>query len=154
MACTRSYMVILCTFVWIGMCKGVRTICWSLIIPGCVPLRRLPAASSLALLISGLFTCACGPFAGLIRDRFNYSDQPGFPQHVVSFIAVISWSLEALVRRYRRRCRHRTYLSCNLHICICRSQKAFVNFPIITYITIHIIVYIHMQYIYYIHIQT
>uniref|UniRef100_A0A0A1WU42 Monocarboxylate transporter 9 n=1 Tax=Zeugodacus cucurbitae TaxID=28588 RepID=A0A0A1WU42_ZEUCU len=105
-ACTRSYTVILCTFVWIGMCKGVRTIFWPLIIPGCVPLKRLPAASGLALLISGLFTFACGPFVGLIRDRFNYSITLHF-LNMLTFIAAISWSLEALVRRYRRRCRDR-----------------------------------------------
>ncbi|XP_054087336.1 uncharacterized protein LOC114804373 [Zeugodacus cucurbitae] len=71
------------------------------IIPGWVPLKRLPAASGLALLISGLFTYACAPFVCLIRDH------PAFPQHVFSFIAAISWSLETLVRRYRRRCRGR-----------------------------------------------
>ncbi|XP_067640997.1 uncharacterized protein [Eurosta solidaginis] len=97
-ACTCSYPLILCSFVWIGMCKGVRTIFWPLIIPSCVPLKRLPAASGLQLLISGLFTFACGPFVGLIRDRFNYAITLHF-LNMMSFIAAISWSLEALVRR-------------------------------------------------------
>ncbi|XP_017484090.1 PREDICTED: uncharacterized protein LOC108372828 [Rhagoletis zephyria] len=105
-ACTRSYTVILCTFVWIGMCKGVRTIFWPLIIPSCVPLKRLPAASGLQLLISGLFTFACGPFVGLIRDRFNYSITLHF-LNAMSFMAATSWSIEALVRRHRRRRRNR-----------------------------------------------
>jgi len=61
-ACTRSYSIILCSFVWIGLCKGVRTIFWPLIIPGYVPLNRLPGASGLQLLISGLFTLIGGPF--------------------------------------------------------------------------------------------
>ncbi|XP_020716891.1 uncharacterized protein LOC101460513 isoform X3 [Ceratitis capitata] len=110
-ACTRSYTVILCTFVWIGMCKGVRTIFWPLIIPSCVPLKRLPAASGLQLLISGLFTFACGPFVGLIRDRFNYSITLHF-LNMMSFIAATSWTLEALVRRYRRRRRSERKRSC------------------------------------------
>ncbi|XP_054728066.1 uncharacterized protein LOC129237382 isoform X2 [Anastrepha obliqua] len=105
-ACTRSYTVILCTFVWIGMFKGVRTIFWPLIIPGCVPLKRLPAASGLQLLISGLFSFACGPLVGLIRDRFDYSITVHF-LNMMTFIAAISWTLEALVRRYRRRRRDR-----------------------------------------------
>lgn len=63
-ASTRSYAVILGCFVWIGLCKGVRTIFWPLIIPGYVPLNRLPGASGLQLLISGLFTLMGGPFVG------------------------------------------------------------------------------------------
>lgn len=63
-ASTRSYAVILGCFVWIGLCKGVRTIFWPLIIPGYVPLNRLPGASGLQLLISGLFTLLGGPFVG------------------------------------------------------------------------------------------
>lgn len=63
-ASTRSYGVILGCFVWIGLCKGVRTIFWPLIIPGYVPLNRLPGASGLQLLISGLFTLMGGPFVG------------------------------------------------------------------------------------------
>ncbi|XP_017869450.1 PREDICTED: uncharacterized protein LOC108618054 [Drosophila arizonae] len=63
-ACTPSYMGILASFIWIGLCKGVRTIFWPLIIPGYVPLNRLPGASGLQLLITGLFTLIFGPFVG------------------------------------------------------------------------------------------
>ncbi|KAL7743832.1 hypothetical protein ACLKA6_000239 [Drosophila palustris] len=101
-ASTRSYGVILSCFMWIGLCKGVRTIFWPLIIPGYVPLNRLPGASGLQLLISGLFTLFCGPFVGLVRDRYNYS----VALHcldALSFIAAASWSLEALIRRHRRK---------------------------------------------------
>ncbi|KAM7346809.1 uncharacterized protein ACRADG_006583 isoform 2-T2 [Cochliomyia hominivorax] len=61
-ACTRSFPVIISTFAVIGVFKGVRTIFWPLVIPSCVPLKRLPAASGLQLLISGIFTLAAGPF--------------------------------------------------------------------------------------------
>lgn len=63
-ACTRSFAVILTTFAIIGVFKGVRTIFWPLVIPSCVPLKRLPAASGLQLLITGMFTMAAGPFMG------------------------------------------------------------------------------------------
>ncbi|EDW26430.1 GL13011 [Drosophila persimilis] len=101
-ACTRSYSMILCSFVWIGLCKGVRTIFWPLIIPGYVPLNRLPGASGLQLLISGLFTLICGPFVGLVRDRFNYSVTLHC-LNMMSFVAAASWTLEALIRRHRRK---------------------------------------------------
>ncbi|XP_068158871.1 uncharacterized protein [Drosophila tropicalis] len=101
-ACTRSYNVILGCFAWIGICKGVRTIFWPLIIPGHVPLVRLPGASGLQLLISGLFTLFCGPFVGMVRDRYDYS----VTLHcldALSFIAATCWILEALIRRRRQR---------------------------------------------------
>ncbi|KAH8362191.1 hypothetical protein KR084_008932 [Drosophila pseudotakahashii] len=101
-ACTRSYSVILCSFVWIGLCKGVRTIFWPLIIPGYVPLNRLPGASGLQLLISGLFTLIGGPFVGLVRDRYNYSVTLHC-LNMMSFVAAASWTLEALVRRHLRK---------------------------------------------------
>ncbi|KAH8237659.1 hypothetical protein KR038_004783 [Drosophila bunnanda] len=101
-ACTRSYHLILGCFVWIGLCKGIRTIFWPLIIPGYVPLNRLPAASGLQLLISGLFTLIGGPFVGLVRDRFDYSVALHC-LNTMSFVAAGSWALEALIRRHRRR---------------------------------------------------
>ncbi|XP_039498184.1 uncharacterized protein LOC120455793 [Drosophila santomea] len=101
-ACTRSYSLILCSFVWIGLCKGVRTIFWPLIIPGYVPLNRLPGASGLQLLISGLFTLIGGPFVGLVRDRYDYSVTLHC-LNMMSFVAAASWSLEALIRRHRRK---------------------------------------------------
>ncbi|KAH8287733.1 hypothetical protein KR054_012291 [Drosophila jambulina] len=101
-ACTRSYHLILGSFVWIGLCKGIRTIFWPLIIPGYVPLNRLPAASGLQLLISGLFTLIGGPFVGLVRDRFDYSVALHC-LNTMSFVAAGSWALEALIRRHRRK---------------------------------------------------
>ncbi|XP_037938724.1 uncharacterized protein LOC119671918 [Teleopsis dalmanni] len=101
-AATRSFTMLLACFSWLGIFKGIRTIFWPLIIPSYVPLNRLPAASGLQLLISGIFTLAAGPFVGLIRDRFNYS----VALHcldLMTFIAATSWTVEALVRRYLRK---------------------------------------------------
>ncbi|XP_017088166.2 uncharacterized protein [Drosophila bipectinata] len=101
-ACTRSYSMILASFVWIGLCKGIRTIFWPLIIPGYVPLNRLPGASGLQLLISGIFTLVGGPFVGLVRDRYDYSVTLHC-LNMMSFVAAASWALEALIRRHRRK---------------------------------------------------
>ncbi|XP_075154457.1 uncharacterized protein LOC142228052 [Haematobia irritans] len=101
-ACTRSFPVILVTFAVIGVFKGIRTIFWPLIIPSCVPLKRLPAASGLQLLISGLFTLAAGPFVGLIRDRFDYAVTLHC-LNMMTFFAALSWTGEALIRKYLRK---------------------------------------------------
>uniref|UniRef100_A0A1A9W686 Major facilitator superfamily (MFS) profile domain-containing protein n=1 Tax=Glossina brevipalpis TaxID=37001 RepID=A0A1A9W686_9MUSC len=95
----HSFPVIITTFAIMGIFKGVRTIFWPLIIPSCVPLKRLPAASGLQLLISGIFTLIAGPFVGLIRDRYNYA----ITLHclnVMTFGASLLWTIEGLVRRY------------------------------------------------------
>lgn len=61
---TRNFYVMIGIFVWLGLNKAFRTVFWSLIIPGYVPLKRLPAAAGLQLLMSGLFSLAFGPLIG------------------------------------------------------------------------------------------
>lgn len=61
---TRDFYVMIGAFLWMGLNKGFRTVFWSLIIPGYVPLKRLPAAAGLQLLMSGVFSMACGPLIG------------------------------------------------------------------------------------------
>ncbi|KAH8397411.1 hypothetical protein KR222_003078 [Zaprionus bogoriensis] len=99
---TRSHTVILACFAWMGVCKGVRTIFWPLIIPGYIPLNRLPAASGLQLLITGLFSLICGPFVGLLRDRYDYSATLHC-FNAMTFLATIFWIVEALLRRRKRK---------------------------------------------------
>lgn len=61
---TRNFYVMIAIFIWLGLNKAFRTVFWSLIIPGYVPLKRLPAAAGLQLLMSGLFSLAFGPLIG------------------------------------------------------------------------------------------
>ncbi|KAL9880906.1 uncharacterized protein ACN427_011518 isoform 1-T4 [Glossina fuscipes fuscipes] len=98
----HSFPVIITTFAIMGIFKGVRTIFWPLIIPSCVPLKRLPAASGLQLLISGIFTLISGPFVGLIRDRYNYAVTLHC-LNIMTFTASLLWTIEGLVRRYFRK---------------------------------------------------
>ncbi|CAD7089844.1 unnamed protein product [Hermetia illucens] len=108
MACGRiviahfhSLQMILIAGAWIGMCKALRTVFLALIIPGYVPLNRLPAASGLQLLVSGMFTLMAGPLVGVIRDKTNYV----FTLHclnVLTFTTVICWTVGAIINRRKR----------------------------------------------------
>lgn len=61
---TTNFYVMIGAFAWMGLNKAFRTVFWSLIIPGYVPLKRLPAAAGLQLLLSGVFSMSCGPLIG------------------------------------------------------------------------------------------
>ena len=121
---TRNFYVMIAIFIWLGLNKAFRTVFWSLIIPGYVPLKRLPAAAGLQLLMSGLFSLAFGPligkclgifleismkfkfffllFPGLIRDNTSYAFALNF-LNVLCLLAIAGWILEAFVRRYRNK---------------------------------------------------
>lgn len=60
----RDFYVLLGICLWLGFSKGFRTVFWSIIIPGYVPLKRLPAAAGLQLLMSGIFSLVFGPLIG------------------------------------------------------------------------------------------
>lgn len=60
----HSYHVALVAFLWIGFNKGLRTVFLALCIPSHVPLDRLPSATGLHLLFSGLFYIFMGPVVG------------------------------------------------------------------------------------------
>lgn len=61
---TSSFYVMIAIFFWLGLNKAFRTVFWSLIIPSYVPLKRLPAAAGLQLLMSGTFSIVIGPLLG------------------------------------------------------------------------------------------
>ncbi|KAM7349322.1 uncharacterized protein ACRADG_008324 isoform 1-T5 [Cochliomyia hominivorax] len=99
---TRDFYVMIGIFVWLGLNKAFRTVFWSLIIPGYVPLKRLPAAAGLQLLMSGLFSLAFGPVIGLIRDNTSFAFALNF-LNALCFLAITGWVLEAFVRKYRNK---------------------------------------------------
>lgn len=49
---------------WIGFNKGLRTVFMALAIPSHVPLDRLPGATGIQLLFSGVFYLLMGPLIG------------------------------------------------------------------------------------------
>ncbi|XP_055370801.1 monocarboxylate transporter 9-like isoform X2 [Condylostylus longicornis] len=96
------YGVAIFLFLWIGAFKGLRTIFLALIIPSHVPLKRLPAASGLQLLTSGIFTLSCGPIVGIIRDKTNYTLTLHF-LNLISSTTVFSWTIELIYSWYKKR---------------------------------------------------
>ncbi|XP_067641000.1 uncharacterized protein [Eurosta solidaginis] len=94
----RNFTWLLCIFGFLGLFKAFRTIFAFLIIPGYVPLKRLPAAAGLQLLMSGIFSLVFGPMIGLIRDATNY----GVAIHGLNglnIIAIAFWILEDLLHK-------------------------------------------------------
>ncbi|XP_073834421.1 uncharacterized protein [Musca autumnalis] len=97
---TTNFYFMICIFAWMGLNKAFRTVFWSLIIPGYVPLKRLPAAAGLQLLMSGVFSMACGPVIGLIRDKTSYAFTLNF-LNMLCVVAIGLWVLESVIRRYK-----------------------------------------------------
>ncbi|XP_061396620.1 monocarboxylate transporter 6-like [Musca vetustissima] len=93
-----TFDLMIATFLWLGISKGFRTVFWSLILPGYVPLKRLPAAVGLQRLMSGIFSMACGPIIGLMRDKTSYSTVLNF-FNILCVLALFMWFLESIIRR-------------------------------------------------------
>uniref|UniRef100_A0A1I8M4W8 Major facilitator superfamily (MFS) profile domain-containing protein n=1 Tax=Musca domestica TaxID=7370 RepID=A0A1I8M4W8_MUSDO len=97
---TTNFYFMIGIFAWMGLNKAFRTVFWSLIIPGYVPLKRLPAAAGLQLLMSGIFSMVCGPVIGLIRDRTSYAFTLNF-LNMLCVVAIGFWVLESVIRKYK-----------------------------------------------------
>ncbi|XP_049311454.1 uncharacterized protein LOC105233807 [Bactrocera dorsalis] len=97
----RSFYWLIATFGFLGLFKAFRTIFALLIIPGYVPLKRLPAAAGLQLLMSGIFSLVFGPVVGLIRDATDY----GVTLHVLNglnIVAIALWIIEDLLHKKKK----------------------------------------------------
>ncbi|KAL7013464.1 hypothetical protein ACKWTF_015407 [Chironomus riparius] len=66
----HSYYVAIGVFLWNGFNKGLRTVFMNLCIPSHVPIDRLPAATGLHLLFSGIFYIVFGPVIGKLSFFF------------------------------------------------------------------------------------
>lgn len=88
-----SYAVAIAVFCFIGTGKGLRTVFMALVIPSHVPLDRLPGATGLHLLFSGMFYMLAGPIVGVIKDTFNYPVTLHY-LNIFTYLTVISWTLE------------------------------------------------------------
>ncbi|XP_053950576.1 monocarboxylate transporter 9 [Anastrepha ludens] len=94
----RNFYWLMGIFGFLGLFKAFRTIFALLIIPGYVPLKRLPAAAGLQLLMSGIFSLVFGPLVGLIRDATDY----GYTLHFLNglnIIAITLWIVEDIFRK-------------------------------------------------------
>ncbi|XP_055639974.1 uncharacterized protein LOC129777621 [Toxorhynchites rutilus septentrionalis] len=89
----HSYPAVLATACWIGLNKGLRTVFMALAIPSHVPLERLPGATGIQLLFSGVFCLVVGPIVGLIRDHTNYTVTLHC-LNIATYLTALSWGLE------------------------------------------------------------
>ncbi|XP_068158615.1 monocarboxylate transporter 7 [Drosophila tropicalis] len=99
---TTNFYALMAIFLWLGLNKAFRTVFWSLIIPGYVPLKRLPAAAGLQLLMSGIFSMAFGPVIGLVRDNSSYSVTLNC-LNALCVLAIAGWYLEDCIRGRNRK---------------------------------------------------
>ncbi|XP_053682173.1 uncharacterized protein LOC128732803 [Sabethes cyaneus] len=97
----HSYPVVLTAAGWIGFNKGLRTVFMALAIPSHVPLDRLPGATGIQLLFSGLFSLIVGPVVGFIRDQTNYTVTLHC-LNITTFVTALSWGLEMFILTPRR----------------------------------------------------
>ncbi|XP_058814198.1 uncharacterized protein LOC131678139 [Topomyia yanbarensis] len=97
----HTYSVVLVTACWIGFNKGLRTVFMALAIPSHVPLDRLPGATGIQLLFSGVFCLVVGPIVGYVRDQTNYTVTLHC-LNIATFATALSWGLEMFVLTPRR----------------------------------------------------
>ncbi|XP_061396690.1 monocarboxylate transporter 9-like [Musca vetustissima] len=95
---TDSYYVVVAAFIFIGFGKGFRTIFSPLIIPSYVPLKRLPAASGLQLILSSITSFSLGPVLGTITDKFGYTVTI-HSINALTGLMLLFWLLEYFIRR-------------------------------------------------------
>ncbi|XP_017110901.1 monocarboxylate transporter 6 [Drosophila elegans] len=99
---TTNFYVMMGIFLWLGLNKAFRTVFWSLIIPSYVPLKRLPAAAGLQLLMSGTFSMIFGPLIGVVRDHTSYAVTLNL-LNALCVLAIAGWYLEDFIRARNRR---------------------------------------------------
>ncbi|KAB0798940.1 hypothetical protein PPYR_06820 [Photinus pyralis] len=56
----------------IGVAKGVRTVYWTLVLPDYVPLKMLPSATGMHMVLNGLFLFIGGPILGKCSKTFKW----------------------------------------------------------------------------------
>lgn len=98
----HSYYVAIGVFLWNGFNKGLRTVFMNLCIPSHVPIDRLPAATGLHLLFSGIFYILFGPVIGYVRDNSDYTVALHC-LNIATFVCAISWIIEMVIVKRREK---------------------------------------------------
>lgn len=100
---TDSYSILMVVAVLVGAGKALRTIFMALVIPTHVPLDRLPAATGLQLVSSGIIYLILGPLVGWIRDSSGNYTITLHCLNVFTYLVIISWTLEVWYSNRKRR---------------------------------------------------
>ncbi|XP_012268259.2 uncharacterized protein LOC105693129 [Athalia rosae] len=99
----HTYEMTLALSVWIGIGKAFKTVFMALVIPTHVPLSRLPAASGLQLLCSGIIYSTLGPMIGMVRDiTKDYAIMLHF-LNIFTFGTAIAWFTEEYFTSRRKK---------------------------------------------------
>ncbi|KAK0072570.1 hypothetical protein PV325_011159, partial [Microctonus aethiopoides] len=102
LAHVTSFNVIIAVGVLIGFGKALRTIFMALVIPSHVPISRLPAATGLQLVTSGIISIGLGPVVGWIRDICGSYSIVLHILNIMTFLTIISWTLEMFITSRRQ----------------------------------------------------
>ncbi|KAK2585103.1 hypothetical protein KPH14_008615 [Odynerus spinipes] len=102
LAHVQDFGISMAVAILIGAGKALRTIFMALVIPSHVPLSRLPAATGLQLLVSGIVFLTLGPVVGWIRDSTNYTIMLHF-LNIFTYLTAISWITEDCLRKRQRK---------------------------------------------------
>jgi hypothetical protein len=85
----------------LGIGKGVRSVYMGLVIPSYVPIKRLPAASSIQMMTNGIILIVIGPIVGLLRDiTGSYAKSIVFI-NAFTIVTLTMWILEMIVVKIR-----------------------------------------------------
>nr|XP_033330743.1 monocarboxylate transporter 13-like [Megalopta genalis]XP_033330744.1 monocarboxylate transporter 13-like [Megalopta genalis]XP_033330745.1 monocarboxylate transporter 13-like [Megalopta genalis]XP_033330746.1 monocarboxylate transporter 13-like [Megalopta genalis]XP_033330747.1 monocarboxylate transporter 13-like [Megalopta genalis] len=94
LAHVQDFQVSLAIAVLLGIGKGLRTIFMALVIPSHVPLSRLPGATGIQLVTSGIVALILGPITGYIRDITSDYTITLHCLNIPTFYTTISWCVE------------------------------------------------------------
>lgn len=96
----RDYTEMLVVAFFLGVAKGVRTVYMGLVIPSYIPIKRLPAASSIQMMTNGIILMTIGPLVGLIRDLSGSYSKSILFINVFTMVTLVMWAVEMVyVRR-------------------------------------------------------
>ncbi|XP_017765310.1 PREDICTED: uncharacterized protein LOC108554513 isoform X1 [Eufriesea mexicana] len=101
LAHVQDFSVTLAIAILIGAGKALRTIFMALVIPTHVPLSRLPGATGIQLLTSGIVALALGPLVGWIRDTTSDYAVMLHCLNIFTYLTVISWTIEICFMKWK-----------------------------------------------------
>ncbi|KAJ8947358.1 hypothetical protein NQ318_002884 [Aromia moschata] len=90
----KSYLMVFICCSLIGLTKGSRAVFQSVIIPKYVPLEKIPAATGLNMLFTGVVSLVIGPIIGAIHDNTNSYVPALHTASALSCVCVLLWVLE------------------------------------------------------------
>lgn len=84
----------------IGVAKGVRTVYWTLVLPDYVPLKMLPSATGMHMVLNGLFLLLGGPILGLAKSVSGSYVNCVYITNGITLVALTTWSCEIGYSKY------------------------------------------------------